>query len=284
MGEWKNRFAGHLGLRAPDLPLFRYLGKSADPVDQVDYLADLGFAGVQDNYLTLRSPEDQMRIGAAVARRGLEMGSFVHDPLNWNQPCWSRDDGDALDALSRSFDISVMAAQRTGSRHVNCVTGFDPARSRPEQVNAMVKNLSRLTDRAARAGLTLCVEATNAAYLPGMLIDDLAEAAGIVNEIDLPAVKLMFDIGHIAMSGQDVLAAIDIMADRIGAVQAADVSHDGLTRVDLGAGTLDWPAILTRLAGAGYKGLIELEHMPMEESAVGERALIDRLQAIDARS
>lgn len=282
MGVWKNRFAGHLGLRAPDLPLFRHLGKSVDPVDQVNFLADLGFAGVQDNYLTLRQPEDQARIGAAVARRGLEMGSFVHDPLNWNQPCWSRDDDEALDALSRAFEISIIAAQRTGSRHINCVTGFDPARARAEQVAAMVRNLSRLADRAATAGLTLCVEATNAAYLPGMLIDDLAEAGGIVNEIDLPAVKLMFDVGHIAMNGQDVLAAIDIMADRIGTVQAADISHDGLTRVDLGAGTLDWPAIFTRLRDVGYRGLIELEHMPLKESAAGEEALIDRLRSIDA--
>ena len=284
MAFWKNRFAGHLGLRAPDLPLFRHLVQSIDPVDHINMLADLGFAGVQDNYLTLRTPEDQTRIGAAVARRGLEMGSFVHDPLNWNQPCWSRDDDAGRDALSRAFEISIAAAGRTGSRHVNCVTGFDPARPRAEQVGAMLRNLARLADRAAAAGVILCIEATNAAYLPGMLIDDLAEAGGMVNAIDLPSVKLMFDIGHIAMSNQDAPAAIDIMADRIGTVQAADISEDGLTRVDLGAGTLDWPAILKRLRDVGYKGLVEIEHMPLEDSRAGEETLIARLRAIDARS
>jgi hydroxypyruvate isomerase len=284
MPTWKNRFAGHLGLRAPDAPLFKHLGNSSDPVDHVNFLADLGFAGVEDNYLTLRDVKDQERIGAAVARRGLEMGSFVHDPLNYNQPTWSRTDADGLAALTRAFDISLAAARRAGSRHVNCVTGFDPARPRGEQIEGMVRNLERFADKAHAAGVIICVEATNAAYLPGMLVEDVTEAGGIVNEIDHPAVKLMFDIGHIAMNGQDIPAAIDIMATRIAAVQAVDISSDNMSRVDMGAGTLDCAAILAHLRAIGYAGLIEIEHLPLEDSAAGERALIERLQAVDART
>jgi sugar phosphate isomerase/epimerase len=281
LARWKNRFAGHLGLRAPDAPLFRHLCPSTDVVDQVNFLADLGFAGVQDNFLTLRTPADQSRIGAAVVARGMEMGSFVHDPLKWNLPTWNRDDDDARTA---AWNVTLDAARRSGSRTVNCVTGFDSSAPRAAQITHMVRNLSACAESAAALGLVLCVEATNAAYLPGMLVDDLAEAVAMVNEIDLPAVKLMFDIGHIAMNGQNVQAAIQIMADRIGAVQAADVSEDGATRVDLGAGMLDWPAILGALRAAGYTGLIEIEHMPLVESAAGEQSLIDRLRDIDSQS
>lgn len=281
MAQWTNRFAGHLGVRAPDAPLFRYLSRSPDIIDQINFLADIGFAGVQDNFLTSRSLEDQSRIGEAVARRGLEMGSFVHDPLHWNQPTWSRVDAESKAYLSRMLDADIAAAQRTGGRIVNCVTGFDPSRPRSDQIAGMVHNLLSFADRAAAAGLTLCIEATNSSYLPGMLVDDVSEAVGMVNEIDHPGVKLMFDIGHIAMNGQDVQAAMQIMADRIGAVQAADVSRDGATRVDLGAGALDWPSILRDLRTVGYDGLIEIEHMPLEESAVGEKKLIDRLRVLD---
>jgi sugar phosphate isomerase/epimerase len=47
---------------------------------------------------------------------------------------------------------------------------------------------------------------------------------------------------------------------------------------------LDWPAILGALRAAGYTGLIEIEHMPLVESAAGEQSLIDRLRDIDSQS
>jgi hypothetical protein len=236
MAVWKNRFAAHLGLRAPDLPLLLHLGGSADPVVQIDLLADLGFAGVQDNYLTLRTPEEQTRIGETIARRGLAMGSFVHDPLNWNQPCWSGD-GEALD---RAFETSLAAA--------------------------------------------LCIEVTNSVYLPGMLIESLDDAVRLIDALNHPAVKLMFDTGHLAMNGENIPAIIKAHAQRIGAVQVADVAKDGATRVDLGAGKLEWPPILKALRAVGYGGLLEVEHQPLDDSRNGELALLARLRAVDAGS
>ena len=39
------RYAAHLGLRAPDQPLFRHSARSVDPADQIAFLAEQGFAG-----------------------------------------------------------------------------------------------------------------------------------------------------------------------------------------------------------------------------------------------
>ena len=95
----------------------------------------------------------------------------------------------------------------------------------------------------------------------------------------------MFDVGHLALNGEDIPAAIDMAARHIAAVQVSDVSPAlPFKKVDLGAGTLDWPLIFARFRAAGYRGLIEVEHVPMADSATGEQALIDRLRAIDARS
>src|SRR5688572_14959315 len=44
--RWKMRYATHLGLLAPDAPMFRHSARSADVEDQIAYLADIGFAGV----------------------------------------------------------------------------------------------------------------------------------------------------------------------------------------------------------------------------------------------
>ena len=48
------------------------------------------------------------------------------------------------------------------------------------------------------------------------------------------------------------------------------------------AGELNWPTILQTIRNRGWSGLIEIEHMPVEETAAGERRLIERLRAIDA--
>jgi hypothetical protein len=95
--DWKLRYAAHLGLVAPDAPLFRCSARSAGVDDQIAWLADIGFAGVQDNFLKLRSRDEQLRIARALERHGLAMGSFNNNPASWDRPLWS-----GTDAASRA--------------------------------------------------------------------------------------------------------------------------------------------------------------------------------------
>jgi hydroxypyruvate isomerase len=81
---WTMRYAPHLGLTSPDTPLFRHMVGSADPVEQIRFSADQGFAGIEDNFLKLRPAAEQERMGAALARAGLEMGCFVNNVESWN--------------------------------------------------------------------------------------------------------------------------------------------------------------------------------------------------------
>ena len=82
--RWNLRYAAHLGLRQPDAPLFLASAGSADPVEQIRYVAEIGFAGVFDNFLKIRPAAEQQRIGEALARHGVAMGSFVNSVQHWN--------------------------------------------------------------------------------------------------------------------------------------------------------------------------------------------------------
>lgn len=261
------RLAGHLGVRAADAPLLPAIAGSADPIAQIALFAALGFAGVADNYLVLRAPGLQARIGEAVAGHGLEMGGFVHDPLRWNAPAWI--DGSALDAL----DATLAAAARSGSRTATCVTGRLPAMDLAAQHQAMAANLARAADRAGRAGVMLCVEATHPAFAPGLLIERLSQAIAVVRAADHPFVRIDLDLGHVALHGDDPVAAIEAVGRLIGMVQIADVPG----RVEPGAGTLVWRAIFAALAEAGFTGLAELELEPAGQGEAGERAMLARL-------
>lgn len=274
---WRMRYTAHLGLRAPDAPLFRHSARSPTAADQIAYIASLGFAGVQDNFLKLRSEDEQRQIGAELRRHNLAMGSFTNNPLGWNKPLWGSRDATARAELRHDLETSIAAAARVNGHITTCVTGIDPAEPRAEQIEAMIDNLAELADTAAFGGLLLCVEPIAPSWIPGMLVDNIGDALAIVREVDHPAVRLQFDFAHIQSSDGDVLKHLLACWDWIGAIQAADTPG----RTDLGAGEIDWPAALRILREKNWHGLIEIEHMPQEESAAGEQELLRRLREID---
>ena len=281
--SWTLPWTAHLGLRGPDAPLFRHLARSVDPFDQIDFIADLGFAGVQDNYAALRPADEQTRVADHAAKRGLKMASFVHDPLGWNLPRWSAVEGEGRAALKAELGHSLETARRIGGRTVICVAGFDPARDRAAQLAAMADNLRWAGDDAAAAGVALCVEMTSPRWLPDMLVERFDDAIAVVRAADHVAVRLMFDAGHIAMNGDDPLAAFTRAADLVGAVQLADMPAGEVPgRIDVGGGTVAWGPLLHAIRASGYAGLYEIEHEAEGEGAAGETRLIDRLRAVDA--
>lgn len=274
---WRMRYTAHLGLRAPDVPLFSHSARSKAPDDQIAYIASIGFAGVQDNFLKLRPDDEQRRIGAALAQHDLVMGSFTNNPNGWNKPLWGSRDAAARAELRRDLESSIAAAAHINGHIATCVTGFDPARPRADQIEAMIENLAELADDAASGGLLLCVEPIAASWIPGMLLDNIGDALAIVRAVDHPAVRLQFDFAHIESSDGDVLRQLQSCWDWIGAIQVADTPG----RTDLGAGVIDWPAALRILLDNGWQGLLEIEHMPQHESVEGEAQLLDRLRIID---
>jgi len=271
------RLAGHLGLRSPDGTLFAHSARSPAAMDQLDFLAEQGFAGVFDVFFKLRSEEEQAALGARMAELGLAMGTFNNDLAHWDQPLWSRRDATAQALIRASVETSIAAAARAGGGAAVCVTGSDPARSKASQLDAMIANLRAMAPLAEDAGLTLLIEPVAPDWIPGLLVDSLPTGVAIVEAVGSPAVRLLADTGHLAMMGEDVADALAAHWDAIDGIQIADVPG----RVEPGAGTLDWLAIFGAIADRGYAGLVEVELLTAQDSAAGEAHLLANLRRID---
>ncbi|MFC4593105.1 TIM barrel protein [Sphingobium tyrosinilyticum] len=273
------RLAGHLGLSAPDRPLLAHLGRSVDPVDQIDALADHGFSGVQDLFLKLRPAAEQAAMAERMTLRGLNLSSFGGDPMRWNLPFWSAEDEVGREAVQESITASCALAERFGVAGVVCVAGLDPDRSRGAQLVAMTENLKRNAETAARRDLTLLVEPIAETRIAGLLLNRLEDTLEMVRTVAMPSVRLLFDTGHVAMMGHDVPSALAMSAAEIGLIQFADVPD----RVDPGLGLLDWTAILRQVADQGYRGMVELEFEPVDRTAEGEANMLGRVRGLCTR-
>ncbi|MDB5393447.1 MAG: sugar phosphate isomerase/epimerase [Rhodospirillales bacterium] len=274
---WKQRYAPHIGLMAPDAPLFLHSAGSSDPVDQIRYLAELGFAGIEDNFLRIRPPDLQVRIGAELARHGMAMGCFVNNPMHWNRPLWGLDTDDARARLMHDLRESIEAAQRTGGKYLTVVSAMDPATPVAFQRVRMVENLKRLAPMAEKASVILALETVDSSRWPGMLLHHIPDAYAVAKAVDSSSVQLVFDFGHIAPMDGNVIQNLKAVWDKVAVIQVADIPG----RLELGSGELNWVNIFRTIRELGYTGLIELEHLISRPGAAGERMLLDNLRIID---
>lgn len=260
MGEhttFRLDFAPHIGFPTADLPLFGALAGDGSPEAQIAFAAAHGFRRVQDPFAAQRSEDAQRRIGQAAKDLGVGLGCFVYAPLERaSQPQWSAPDHASRAVLEDELANAIGIGRRIGSKHIAVLTGADPARTAAEQRDAMAANLARLANRVADAGMVLCVEAVNAQRLPQMLLHHLANAIEVVRKADHPAVRLIFDTGHVQAMDGDILGGMGAAWDLIELIQLAD--HPG--RVEPGAGELNFVRIIDEIERRGFAGPVELEH------------------------
>lgn len=267
------RFAGHLGLRAPDAPLFAFSASSPAPDDQISYLQAKGFSGLFDIYLKMRPAAEQEAIARAVQLHGLTFGTFNNDLEHWNQPVWNRRTDGALALLERSIAATINLASAFPHAKAVCVTGLDDEQSEAQQVDAFIHNLRTQAELVESSGLTLLVEAVAPQWINGLLVTSTTQAAAIVRAVDHPAVRLLFDVGHSALSGEDVLVQMDAHWDLIDTIQLADAP----ARQAPGEGTLPWHNILQLIADNHFSGLLELEFQP-EATRRSEASILAHLR------
>jgi hydroxypyruvate isomerase len=273
---WKLRFAAPLGFPTFDRPQFLHSVGSADPVEQIAYLADLGFAGVQDNSLKARGRDEQERIGKALAKHGLEMGCFVDSPKF--DVYWGRSDKATQELIRKRIHESIDAGRRANGRCIVVGSPRDAAVPAWYETANMMDNLRRAAEWVEKAGMVICLEPVWAARVPGLLLHHVGDAYVMARAVDSPAVKLVFDTVHVQGADGDLLGHLARVEPEVAVVQVADVPG----RLEPGSGEINFPNFLRRLRDSGYRGLVELEHNFSRPGTDGEQAALRALQDINA--
>jgi hydroxypyruvate isomerase len=131
-----------------------------------------------------------------------------------------------------------------------------PPRTAEEKIESMTENLRVLAERAETASVTLLLEPLNTALdHRGCFLNASALGVEIIRRVNSPQVKLLYDIYHMSMMGEDVLTAIDKNLEWVGYFHVADLPG----RHQPGTGNIDYKAVNTLLKKAKYEGFIGME-------------------------
>lgn len=122
------------------------------------------------------------------------------------------------------------------------------------------RSIAQLADETAELGIKLAIE-----HFPGMALPTAGDTLAFINRIDHDNLYLLYDSGHIQISGEDPETVIKRAADRLGYVHFDD--NDGIR--DLHWSLLDGVmtdeslvATVQALEEIGYGGAVSLELSP----------------------
>lgn len=195
--------------------------------------------------------------------RALKAAQVKLAALVVNPRCGLADDS-KLDFFVEAMTKTIAATKRLGARGVVVAGGPAVAGQTPVQAHAAaVKLLRAIAPVAQREGIQIWVENLNSRIdHKGFVLDSAKECLDIIEEVNSPAIYLLYDVYHACVMGE---APRDLLrrAHLIGHIQVADTNG----RHEPGSGDIDWANFMAELRQSGYTGDIGMEYRPSGDSA-----------------
>ena len=167
--------------------------------------------------------------------------------------------------LLDSVDIAVGIAGQLGTVVLNALYGNRvDGHTAQEQDELALSSLTAAATAAARVGATVLLEPLSGApRYPLRTAQDVVDVITRVPGGTGP--RLLADLYHLSVNGDDVPAAIALHSALVGHVQIADAPG----RHEPGTGDLPLEDHLSLLAASGYDGWVSLEYVPRSTFEAG---------------
>jgi hydroxypyruvate isomerase len=122
-------------------------------------------------------------------------------------------------------------------------------------------------------GVTICMELLNSKVNhPDYMADHTAWGVRVMQEVNSPHVKLLYDIYHMQIMEGDLIATIRENIAWIGHFHTGGVP--GRHELD-DTQEVQWDGVMRAIAGAGFKGYVAHEFIPTRDPLSSLRAAVD---------
>lgn len=273
-GRWRKGETFHLNY-APHDGMFKNLG-GADVLDQIRFMHDQGFRGLEDNGMMGRPAGMQEKIGNLLDKLGMQMGVFVLDKGGNGANTFCSGKKEYTDIFLKGCKGALETAKRVNAKWTTVVPGnFDRSLPLDRQTANVIETLRRGAEILEPHHLVMVLEPLS--DTPELYLRHSDQTYMICEAVNSPSCKLLFDIYHMQRNEGDLIAHIDRCWEQIAYLQIGD--NPG--RKEPGTGEIHYKNIFAHLYAKGYKGIMGMEHGNSQPGKEGEQALIRAYREAD---
>ena len=153
-----------------------------------------------------------------------------------------------------AIDQAIAYAVAVGAEAIHVMAGFAEGR---EARTTFLENL-RYAREHCPDQIMLLIEPLNRHDAPGYFLQTTDQAAGLLADLDLPGVKLMFDCYHVGRTEGDIVTRLRTHAPIIGHIQFASVPDRGTPD----HGEIDYGFVFDQIAALGWSRPLGAEYKP----------------------
>jgi hydroxypyruvate isomerase len=232
------------------------------PLDQLaGYAAKIGLRGV--DLLQPAEYEIPRRYGL-VCTMGYAGGGEIGKGLN-------RVENHA--AIEQGFRTNIPVAAKAGVPNVITFSGYRAGMSDEEGARNTIAGLNRVKKIAEDHGVTICIELLNSKRdHHDYMCDHTAWGVRVVEQVNSPNVKLLYDIYHMQIMEGDLIDTIRQNIQWIGHFHTGGVP--GRHELD-DTQEVEWVGVMRAIAGTGFRDYVAHEFEPTGDPLVSLRKATD---------
>ncbi|WP_299174248.1 TIM barrel protein [uncultured Allomuricauda sp.] len=262
---------------APHLGMFKNHA-GADPIDQLNFMADQGFTAFEDNEMKGRTLNLQEKMASTMSKKGISMGVFVAHKIYWQKPNLASGDQGMRDEFLTQIKESVEVAKRVNAKWMTVVPGHVDLRlNMGYQTANVVESLKRASDILEPHGLVMVLEPLNFRDHPGLFLAESPQAYEICKAVDSPSCKILFDIYHQQIQEGNLIPNIEACWDEIAYFQIGD--NPG--RNEPTSGEINYKNVFKFIHSKNFKGILGMEHGNSVQGKEGEKRVIEAYSEVD---
>jgi hydroxypyruvate isomerase len=180
--------------------------------------------------------------------------------------------------IEQAFRGNIPKAAKAGVPNVITFSGNRAGMSDEEGARNTIAGLNRVKKIAEDHGVNICLELLNSKVDHHDYMCDHTEwGVRVMQEVNSPRVKLLYDIYHMQIMEGDLIATIRKNIDWIGHFHTGGVP--GRHELD-GTQEVQWDGVMRGIADAGFKGYVAHEFVPRQDRPAKDRPVNDPLVSL----
>ena len=247
-----------------------------DLIDQLKFMADMGFTALEDNGMMHRSPEMQEKIGNQLEKLNMDMGVFVLDKGGNSANSLTAGKPEYKEIFLNGCKNAVDVAKRTNAKWITVVPGnFERELPMDIQTANVIDALRMGAEIFEPHGLIMVLEPLS--DTPDLFLRYSDQTYMICRAVNSPSCKILFDIYHMQKNEGNIIRHIDWTWDEIAYFQIGD--NPG--RNEPTTGEINYQNIFKHIYEKGYRGIYGMEHGNSMPGKAGEKALMEAYAKVD---